>query len=658
MIWRGAFFLSTRAAPVILLHLFFLIMGLLFIALWSWRYVDARASFHQELRYRGEIALRSIADQLASNLDGHFHDLTFFRRSLLELNDHPLVLTPGKKAAMRAFQKTHSGIVAINMLDRRAKKIIWSSSEQWSTPLLQAGAFTQLKRNPDYLVGQPVLSLPDKVWVMPMREHLLNRQGQVTGYIGSPFRLSQLKNIHTPADMDIQIMGAGQIPVAFWRRGVWQNPAPQERWAGNSLQVAVPGYPWTASARWSPEMISSQFWQQNVWQGLPFVIILCVLLLLDRLSVGFLRQLLDLRQYQQAALLTQQSLLVLAEPEAMYARLVQDIVHETRATAAWLMMPDHKTGFWQLMALEADGIDLQESLQVWFSAWSPNGLRDEHFLPARVLRSGRAEEFRFSEALVGSPELPENRPALRRLHSMIAYPIYTQDDEQQLVLIVASAATRHFSQPLKMLIGQLASSMGLTLTLWRRHHDLTNAEAEIRKIAFYDSLTGLANRRLFNEQLAKALTLTCASGQAVALGILDVDDFKGVNDQYGHDAGDALLVIIARRLEEALRASDCVARWGGDEFVLLFEGLPSRRVLEEVLARLERIMDSPAKLSDRALLPLRISLGVCFCENLSQLKNQDDLFRCADQALYAMKAQKRTRDHFWMVHDLDDRVTD
>ncbi|WP_075322017.1 diguanylate cyclase [Acidithiobacillus albertensis] len=648
-------FLSTiQSSPIFLLHLFFIGMAVLFITLWGWRFEDLRASLHKEFRYKGEIALRSIADQLAGNLDGHFHDLTFFRRSLLELDQNPLLLTTEKKAAMIAFQRTHPAIAAINLLDAQANKIIWSSEGQLPTPLLKATEFTQLKRNPDYLVGRPVVLLPGKIWVMPMREHLLNHQGQVVGYIGSPFRLSRLKNIHTPEDMDILIKGAGHIPVAFWKSGTWQLPAPQDHWTGQYLRVEVPGYPWTAYVRWSSLAFAHNFWRQNIWQSIPFIVILLFLLILDRLSVRFLRQLLDLRQYQQAALLTQQSLLVQAEPKVMYARLVQTIVRETNAVAAFVLVPDPMTESLQISALGADQKDLRESLLTWITALNPKDLRNGSFLPERVFRLGKAEEIRFRDEMTENSPAMERRPQLRRIRSMIAYPIILQDAAQvEAVLVVAHAKTKHFSQALKALIGQLASSVGLALTLWKRHNALADAEAEIRKVAYYDSLTGLANRRLLNERLEKGLTRASQNSQSIALGILDVDDFKGVNDQYGHDAGDALLVIIARRLEEALRTSDCVARWGGDEFVLLFEGLEKRQVLEAVLLRLERVLESPAKLSHDLLLPVRVSLGICFCKDAGLIENQDAMLRCADQALYAIKAKKLERSQFWMVYDAD-----
>ncbi|MBU2738200.1 diguanylate cyclase [Acidithiobacillus sp. ATCC 19703] len=632
-------------------------MAVLFIALWGWRAEDLRASLHKEYRYRGEIALRSIADQLAGNLDGHFHDLTFFRRSLLELDQNPQLLTSAKKSAMITFQSTHRGIAAIHLLDAQAKKIIWSSEGQSPIPLLKVTEFTQLKRNPDYLIGRRVVLLKNKIWVMPMREHLLNHQGQVVGYIGSPFRLSRLKNIHTPADMDILITGASHIPVAFWKSGTWQLPAPQDRWTGHYLRVEVPGYPWTAYVRWSSSAFAHNFWRQNIWQSIPFIAILLFLLILDRLSVRFLRQLLDLRQYQQAALLMQQSLLIQTKPKAMYARLVETIVRETNAVAAFVLGPDPMTESLQISVLEADQKDLRESLVTWITAPNLKDLRNGSFLPERVFRSGQAEEIRFRDEVTENSPVMEKRPQLRRIRSMIAYPIILQDAAQvEAVLVVAHAKTKHFSQALKALIGQLVSSVGLALTLWKRHNALADAEAEIRKVAYYDSLTGLANRRLLNERLQKGLARASQNSQSIALGILDVDDFKRVNDQYGHDAGDALLVIIARRLEEALRSADCVARWGGDEFVLLFEGLEKRQVLEDVLLRLERALESPAKLSHGVLLPVRVSLGIYFCKDAGMIENQDVMLRCADQALYAIKAKKLERSRFWMIYDAELRL--
>ena len=98
-------------------------------------------------------------------------------------------------------------------------------------------------------------------------------------------------------------------------------------------------------------------------------------------------------------------------------------------------------------------------------------------------------------------------------------------------------------------------------------------QAELEHRAFHDSLTDLANRALFRDRVDHALKRRGADGTTVAVLVLDLDRFKTVNDSLGHNAGDELLVAVARRLQSILRPSDTAARLGGDEFAILVEDL-------------------------------------------------------------------------------------
>ena len=98
-------------------------------------------------------------------------------------------------------------------------------------------------------------------------------------------------------------------------------------------------------------------------------------------------------------------------------------------------------------------------------------------------------------------------------------------------------------------------------------------ESQIERLAFYDSLTGLPNRRLLVDRLQHATAAVARSGTQGALLFIDLDNFKDLNDTLGHDTGDQLLLQVAQRLKGCVRESDTVARFGGDEFVVLVEGL-------------------------------------------------------------------------------------
>ncbi|MHC6220848.1 putative bifunctional diguanylate cyclase/phosphodiesterase [Arthrobacter sp. MMS24-S77] len=164
--------------------------------------------------------------------------------------------------------------------------------------------------------------------------------------------------------------------------------------------------------------------------------------------------------------------------------------------------------------------------------------------------------------------------------------------------------------------------------------ELARKAEELRLLAFRDHLTGLANRALFRDRLEVALASTERSGIHVLL--LDLDDFKEVNDVLGHQAGDEMLIEIGRRLRRCVGEDDTVARLGGDEFVILLTRTPDPdRIASHVMAAL----NSPFTMHGRELRP-RVSLGLTGAD--PELHGPD-LMRRADIAMYAAKAAGKNR---------------
>ena len=169
------------------------------------------------------------------------------------------------------------------------------------------------------------------------------------------------------------------------------------------------------------------------------------------------------------------------------------------------------------------------------------------------------------------------------------------------------------------------------------------AEAEIQRLAFYDELTGLPNRRLLMDRLERAVAACARAACHGALLFLDLDNFKGVNDTLGHDWGDRLLMQVGTRVHAAVRASDTVARLGGDEFVVVLQGLRAQPdeaaaeaegVAQKVLASLNR----PYLVHDSEVHSTP-SIGIAmFCD--AGLPAQE-LLKRADLAMYQAKARGR-----------------
>ena len=165
-------------------------------------------------------------------------------------------------------------------------------------------------------------------------------------------------------------------------------------------------------------------------------------------------------------------------------------------------------------------------------------------------------------------------------------------------------------------------------------------EEELRRQAFHDSLTGLANRALFADRLEHALSRTRRFGQPVAVLFIDLDDFKTVNDSLGHGEGDLLLVAVAERLQKPLRAVDTIARMGGDEFAVLLEDPADANAPVEVAERLLAALEPPFERGGKELF-VHASVGIAVSTPKSLTPG--DLLRNADVSMYTAKSNGKNR---------------
>ena len=172
------------------------------------------------------------------------------------------------------------------------------------------------------------------------------------------------------------------------------------------------------------------------------------------------------------------------------------------------------------------------------------------------------------------------------------------------------------------------------------HEALAAAHLETERLARTDTLTGVANRRAFGERAAQETERADRAGEALGIVLLDVDHFKRVNDTYGHDVGDEVLVAVADRLSGAVRAYDAVARWGGEEFIVLVAEVPDAATLAGVAESLLRaVRDQPIATSAGALR-LTASAGTALRPADTELAAAID---AADNGLYAAKRRGRDR---------------
>ncbi len=201
-----------------------------------------------------------------------------------------------------------------------------------------------------------------------------------------------------------------------------------------------------------------------------------------------------------------------------------------------------------------------------------------------------------------------------------------------------------------LLLGALLA-LGLLAFAARRYFDQKReiarriaAEGRARELAYQDPLTGLANRRQFEEALRTAAASPPAQGRSHAVFLLDLNGFKQINDTYGHGAGDEVLLIVAERLLRAVREGDLVARLGGDEFVVLAQHLLGPEAAANIAARIVTGLAEPIATGK---VQHRVATGIGIAFLPGDAETGAEALRKADLALYRAKGERRSAFHFF-----------
>ncbi|MBT9512933.1 MAG: diguanylate cyclase [Acidovorax sp.] len=213
-----------------------------------------------------------------------------------------------------------------------------------------------------------------------------------------------------------------------------------------------------------------------------------------------------------------------------------------------------------------------------------------------------------------------------------------------------AAATQAFSQGLphgelpvarKDEVGDLARSFqDMEQQIGRQITELNASRDAMAHLAHHDALTGLPNRRMFEQRLAQVLELSRRSGRDCALLFVDLDDFKAINDTRGHAVGDLVLQAVARTIVGAVRQVDTVARLAGDEFTVLCENVDSEEAALQIAAKLEQAFEPPLDIEGQPF-PVRASIGVSLFPRDAQDAHM--LLANADAAMYRVKQGHRRR---------------
>jgi diguanylate cyclase (GGDEF)-like protein/PAS domain S-box-containing protein len=176
-------------------------------------------------------------------------------------------------------------------------------------------------------------------------------------------------------------------------------------------------------------------------------------------------------------------------------------------------------------------------------------------------------------------------------------------------------------------------------------HDITHITSHVDALTYrvqHDPLTGATNRATLNDRLEHAITRCKRSKEKIALYFIDLNDFKLVNDRYGHEAGDRLLQDVAKNIQVCLRNSDTVCRYGGDEFIVMIEEVKGEDHLHSIQDAIAAAISEPIYLDENTTLYAKASIGLaCYPDDAT---DPEGLIKAADMAMYVVKKEKNSNE--------------
>lgn len=356
---------------------------------------------------------------------------------------------------------------------------------------------------------------------------------------------------------------------------------------------------------------------------------------------------LRLSRYRDAHRTIQRALLAHSEPAAIYMTLANALVKEAAASAVIVYAPEG--GMLRRVVGAGPMADALAALP------EPPRHADDLPIPAPTQACMEGEPV----VRLRPSAYPDLSPvwrgeSLADLAAIGCWPIFLalpSDPEVEhhpaAVLLLAATEIEAFDADMRRLLDEISDTVGLALRQHAQRQALFREQERQTYLALHDALTDLPNRRALDYHLERALARAARHHHLVAVGMLDLDDLKPINDRHGHAAGDRVLVEVARRLHDALRSEDSVARVGGDEFVLVLEDLASEDDLALLLDRLWQSLQRPIVVGETSI-DITVSLGVALYPTHAQ-DNGEQLLRLADQAMYHVKAHKQQRSNWWAL---------
>ncbi|HWU78153.1 MAG TPA: diguanylate cyclase [Rhodanobacter sp.] len=363
---------------------------------------------------------------------------------------------------------------------------------------------------------------------------------------------------------------------------------------------------------------------------------------------------LRMSRYRDAQRTIQRALLDQPDPDAVFHTLATSLVDIAGAGAVDVFAADGADGMLRRVALAGPIADVMLGL--------PLPPRHEDgpviMVPTQTYMQGKPVILRSTAA--SQPGIAERwrTEMFEHAGALGCWPLFAgsvgESDTPRRpvgVFVVSTLESDAFDDEMCRLLDEIAEAAGLALKQHVQRHALLQEQQRQTYLALHDDLTDLPNRRALDRYLDTVLARAERRGRQVAVGLLDLDDLKPINDRYGHAVGDRLLVEVADRLRMAMTEDDYVARLGGDEFVLVIEDMGHEADLEPLLDRIGESLLRPVSINDLNL-HLGVSLGIALYSSDAPVSGEH-LLRRADQAMYQIKARKRHRTCWWMVAGTD-----
>ena len=356
-----------------------------------------------------------------------------------------------------------------------------------------------------------------------------------------------------------------------------------------------------------------------------------------------------LARYRDAQRAIQQTLLNQPGPEAVYNTLVQELAEVAGAAAVGVRLVSDATDDLSWAALAGAMSAAMRRLPTP----QKNASGPRVVPPVQAYQERRPIiQTRPASQLDAAPlwRVPE----MAHITATGCWPLFVKSDDDPTaqatpvgVIVIITVDEDTFDVEMCRLIDEICDAAGVALGQHHRRHALVLEQQRQSYLASHDALTGLPNRRALDSHLEHILANARSSGHLVALGLLDLDDLKPINDRHGHAVGDRVLMEVANRLRASLRPEDYVARQGGDEFVLVFDQLRHEDDLDALLDRVGSTLQAPIVFDER-IFHLSASLGMAIFPAHTDA-GAAQLVRLADQAMYRVKINKRNRPRWWSL---------